>query len=72
MRSVGYEPSTRVLEIEFQSGAIYQYVEVPAAVYQGLRQAESNGKYFNREIRDEYQYLSKDPAPRQSRAKRAN
>jgi hypothetical protein len=72
MRSVGYEPSTRVLEIEFQSGAIYQYVEVPAAVYQGLRQAESKGKYFNREIRDEYQYLSMDPAPRQSRAKRAN
>lgn len=55
MRSVGYEGKREVLEIEFQSGAIYQYLDVPAAVYEKLWGAESKGQYFNREIRDSYE-----------------
>jgi hypothetical protein len=55
MRSVGYEGKGEVLEIEFQSGAIYQYQDVPAGVYEELWGAESKGQYFNREIRDSYE-----------------
>jgi hypothetical protein len=56
MRSVGYEAGSRILEIEFESGAVYQYLGVPACDYEELMRAESKGRYFNREIRDSYPY----------------
>jgi len=54
-RSAGYAPSQRILELEFTSGAVYQYLEVPASVYRRLMEAASKGTYFNHEIRDDYQ-----------------
>ena len=57
VRSVGYQRRSRVLEIEFRSGAVYQYVDVPATVYEEFWKAESKGKYFNGEIRDEYAFV---------------
>jgi hypothetical protein len=57
IKSVGYESKSRVLEIEFQSGAVYQYLDVPKAVHEGLRRAESKGQYFNEEIRDDYAFV---------------
>jgi hypothetical protein len=56
LRSVGYDDSTNILEIEFNSGGIYQYFNVPLAVYQGLMNAPSHGKYFHRHIKDTYRY----------------
>lgn len=56
MVSVGYEKKGKILEIEFRSGAVYQYSAVPAAVHKALLQAESKGWYFNNEIRDAYDY----------------
>jgi len=49
MRSVGYDWAQQILEVEFTSGAVYQYLEVPAAVFDGLMHAESKGRYFNQE-----------------------
>ena len=46
----------KVLEIELHHGEIYQYVGVPAAVYKGLINAESHGKYFNAQIKGTYPY----------------
>lgn len=57
VRSVGYQRRSRVLEIEFQSGAVYQYADVPATVYEEFWKAESKGKYFNGEIREEYAFV---------------
>lgn len=70
MRSVGYEAATRVLEIEFQSGAVYQYLDVPQEVHAALMQAESKGGYFNFEIRDAYRYTLISEAPHRKRAGR--
>ena len=58
MRSVGYEARSRILEIEFQSGALYQYLEIPRKVHEELIRAESKGQYFNSEIRDDYEFVS--------------
>lgn len=71
MRSVGYDAVEQVLEVEFTSGAIYQYLEVPAAVFDGLMHAESKGRYFNQEIRDDYTALREPTARRGSRTRRA-
>jgi len=32
--SVGYDPKSKVLEIEFKSGGVYQYANVPEKRYQ--------------------------------------
>lgn len=60
MKSVGYERKSRVLEIEFWSGAVYQYLDVPKAVHEELTQADSKGRYFNEEIRDDYAFVRVD------------
>jgi hypothetical protein len=57
MRSMGYAAKDRILEIEFQTGTIYQYLEVPKTVYQEFQNAESKGQYFNRAIRDQYEFV---------------
>ena len=46
-RSVGYDPTTNILEIEFHKGGIYQYFHIPVAVYPGLMSAGSKGSYFS-------------------------
>lgn len=56
LRSVGYDSSIQVLEIEFQKGEVYQYQDVPTAVYAELMNAKSHGKYFNANIKDVYPY----------------
>ena len=57
MRSVGYQARSRILEIGFQSGAVYQYLEVPRKVHEELISAKSKGQYFNSEIRDDYEFV---------------
>ncbi|QDT50430.1 hypothetical protein Pan258_44890 [Symmachiella dynata] len=52
LQSVGYDQEQRVLEIEFTSGAVYQYFDVPAEVYRRLMAAESHGRYFNQAVRN--------------------
>jgi len=56
LRSVGYDSSTNTLEIEFNSGGVYQYYGVSLAVYQGLMNAPSHGKYFHAHIKGVYRY----------------
>jgi hypothetical protein len=60
MRSVGYNQTKQILEIEFQSGMIYQYLDIPPAIYKELLEAESKGRYFNSEIRDTYEFVRVD------------
>jgi hypothetical protein len=56
LRSVGYDATTRTLQVEFNSGVIYQYYDVPAEVYERLIAADSHGRYFNAHVRDQYRY----------------
>lgn len=51
LRSVGYDPSTQTLEIEFNSGGIYVYYGVPLSEYQNLMAAGSKGRYFHSHIK---------------------
>jgi KTSC domain len=51
LRAVGYDPATRVLEVEFLDGGAYQYSGVPASVYAGLMSASSHGSYFDQHVK---------------------
>jgi hypothetical protein len=56
MASVGYDPTTLTMEIEFNDGAVYQYFDVPEHTYQGLISAQSVGQYFQAQVRGSYRY----------------
>lgn len=55
--SVGYDPDSSTLEIEFNNGRLYQYSGVPAEEHQRLMSASSHGTYFNANIRNCYPYV---------------
>lgn len=46
----------QTLTIEFVSGAIYQYFEVPPLAFRALLDAESKGVFFNHHIRPRFRY----------------
>lgn len=56
LATVAYDPSRELLQLEFCSGAIYQYFSVPAAVHAELLSARSKGSYFNQAIRGRFPY----------------
>lgn len=48
--SVGYDPETSTLEIQFKSGGIYQYPGVDPNTHLSLMGAESIGRFVNQNI----------------------
>lgn len=60
--SVGYDPSSRTLEVEFKSfnpnmtGSVYQYTDVPAEAHAALVGGESVGRVFKNQIKGAYDY----------------
>ena len=55
--SVGYDPNTLTLEVEFKDGTVYQYFDVPETVYQELMRASSVGQFMHTNIRNNYRYV---------------
>jgi hypothetical protein len=53
---VGYDSASMTLEVAFCNGTVYQYFDVPEAVYQELMHAESIGKFLNAHIKNSYRY----------------
>ena len=56
IRSIGYDPQLTTLEVEFTSGDIYQYFNVPEYLYQQFLNASSHGQFLNDNIRYNYRY----------------
>jgi hypothetical protein len=56
IRSIGYDPENKLLEIEFTSGWIYHFSRVPPQVHSGLMRASSHGRYFAHYIKKVYPY----------------
>ena len=46
-----YNKDTKVLTIEFKNGTAYEYSNVSPKVFEGLKTAESQGRYFHKNIR---------------------
>jgi hypothetical protein len=53
---VGYDGKQKILEVVFNSGERYQYLDVPASVYDELMSADSIGQYMHRHIIGHYEY----------------
>ncbi|MFN3629985.1 MAG: KTSC domain-containing protein [Casimicrobiaceae bacterium] len=54
LRSAGYDPRERVLELEFRDGSIRQYLAVSPEVYRRLLAAPSPDAYYADEIDERY------------------
>lgn len=52
--SIGYDPATETLEIEFKATGVYRYFSVPQATFDGLAQTPSPGKFFLQHIKGKY------------------
>jgi hypothetical protein len=54
IRSIGYDPDTRLLEIEFTNKKVGRFINIPIETYEHLVNAKSIGGYFIQHIRDRY------------------
>jgi hypothetical protein len=56
IRSIGYDAALQLLELEFASGKVYQYLEVPESAHTDLLNAPSIGTFFNSAVRDTFSH----------------
>jgi hypothetical protein len=57
IRSFGYDPQRRELKVEFRSGRIYVYLDVPPETFAAMTAAFAKGPFFNTEIRDRFRFV---------------
>jgi hypothetical protein len=55
--SLGYDRGKQRLGIEFHSGSVYWYLNVPEDVYRELMQSPSLGEYVNRYIKTRFRVV---------------
>lgn len=58
-----YFSNGHMLEITFQNGSVYRYLDVPAKAAEAMRQAPSKGEFFNAHIRDHFAFERTGKAP---------
>jgi microcystin degradation protein MlrC len=54
LESVGYDPDTNTLAIEFKKSGTYHYHDVLENVFRELLAASSPGTYFNENVKHRY------------------
>lgn len=56
IHSIGYDPQSAVLEVEFNSGDVYRYFDVPEHIYSQFMNTSSKGWFLHEYIRYSYRY----------------
>ena len=56
IRDFAYDAAARRLDVEFVTGRLYSYFDVPELVAMRMRKAVSKGTFFNRRIRGAYRF----------------
>jgi hypothetical protein len=60
--SIGYDPATRELEVEFKgkladgSGPVYRYADVPQETYDDFMRHDSKGGFHHARIKGKYSH----------------
>jgi hypothetical protein len=55
-KKIGYDPSERIFQVEFNGGEIYQYFNVPIILNEKFLLATSKGKFFIKHIRESFKF----------------
>ena len=56
LKSVGHDPATNKMHIEFKNGVVYEYDGVSTADHQALVGAASVGQHFNKHVKYGFTY----------------
>ena len=56
IKQIGYDEETKTLGIVFNNDTLYHYSNVEKEEFEGLRDADSVGKYFHSNIKGFYDY----------------
>ena len=56
IRRFAFRPAEAALDVEFVTGRVYRYFAVPEPVARGLAHSRSKGVYFNKAIRERFDY----------------
>lgn len=56
VRKYHYDPDTKTLRINYVSGMIYDYLNVPEEVYLEMKNAFSKGTFLNEKIKKNYDF----------------
>lgn len=51
-----YFPETEILRIIYQSGAVYDYLEVPQETFDRFKTVQSKGRFLNYVIKPKFKY----------------
>lgn len=54
--SVGYDPASETLEIEFSNGSVYQYYNISQNTYDQFMAAASKGQFLAYQIKNAFPY----------------
>lgn len=55
--SVGYDPETNEMQVQFKGGGVYLYKKVPQHIYENMINASSVGKYFHLNVKNFYDFV---------------
>lgn len=64
IRAWSYDPEARRLDVTFVSGRRYAYREVPPELAAEMKLAFAKGEFFNRRIRDRFDFDKLEPVSR--------
>lgn len=63
IHSIGYDPKSKMLVVNFKRGGIYQYSDVPQEVFDQFMAAPSKGKFLGAEIKGKFEFKRLNPIP---------
>ncbi len=52
--AIGYDADSKTLQVDFKTGKRYQYQNVPPETFAEFKAADSVGKYFAAQIKNEF------------------
>lgn len=54
-----YDIEKKIMQVEFKNGSIYEYYDIPHAIYTRFRLSESQGKFLHSTIAKSFKYKKK-------------
>lgn len=61
INSIGYDPSTQLMEVEFKNGDVYHYEGIKPHVHSMLVNSKSVGIHLAKHIAPNHKYKKKSP-----------
>jgi len=62
LESAGYDPATRTLRVRFRHGGLYDYLDVPPEIFEGLNTSAHPWSDWGPHITSSYDYRRLDDA----------